>query len=142
VARADADEAEEFLRGILAHGGVAASEVKKQARQADMSEKCLRTARLRLGVKPAKRNFASGWWWALSAEDALDAEDALETCSEDQGNFAEQGGSSPDQDTEDAQDAHVSRTHNEGILGGGGHLRDDDATVADDAAVVDEKGVI
>jgi putative DNA primase/helicase len=81
------DEAREWLAELLTQGPKAAAEVKKEARQAGISEKAVRLARGKLGVKPHKRTFAGGWIWELP-QDAL-----LRRCPED------------------------ARTQNEGILG-------------------------
>ena len=76
--RTATEEAVEFLRDLLRHAGVAAGEAAKQARQAGISDKALRLARQRLGIRPTKRSFASGWWWCLPGSAGADgAEDAL-----------------------------------------------------------------
>ena len=51
------------------------SDVQKEARSAGISEKSLRVAREKLGIKPKKSNFKGGWEWSLF-EDALNNEDA------------------------------------------------------------------
>lgn len=69
------DEAESFLLEILANGSVRAEEVSKQAALVGITNKPLRSARMRLGIKPKKSGFKDGeWWWALP-EDALRTED-------------------------------------------------------------------
>jgi putative DNA primase/helicase len=76
--RTATDEAMVWLRKRLTAGPMLASEAQKEARQAGISGKALRTARERLGIKSVKRAFSSGWDWSLPrAEDALKAEDAL-----------------------------------------------------------------
>lgn len=59
--RTATDEAEEWLLEVLRPGPSSAGEIQKQARQAGISEKALRRARERLGIKPRKRDFAGGW---------------------------------------------------------------------------------
>ena len=88
------DEAQSWLIEILAAGPMKTSEVQKEARQAGIADKPLRTARERLGIKPYRRAFSGGWWWTLP------------TC----------------QDAQGAQDAQLARTEKQGILGGRGHL--------------------
>lgn len=63
-------EAREWLSELLAHGRMRAGDVKRDARQAGLGEKALRSAREQLGIKPAKMDFAGGWWWELPTEDA------------------------------------------------------------------------
>lgn len=58
-------EAADWLRDLLDPGPLKAGDVQKQARAAGINEKPLRTARVRLGIKPCKRSFSGGWWWAL-----------------------------------------------------------------------------
>lgn len=64
------DEAVDFLRDILKLGPMRTKEIMKEAAGAGISEKTLRRARERLGIKPAKRGFSAGWWWELPAEAA------------------------------------------------------------------------
>lgn len=71
--RSATDEAEEWLRGELDAGPKPARDVQKSARAAGLSEKALRTARARLGVKPVKSGFGGGWTWGLPVEDAQGA---------------------------------------------------------------------
>lgn len=54
-----------FLRAELADGPRPAKEVKQAARDADISERTLRRARTRLGVKTNKSEFRGGWEWNL-----------------------------------------------------------------------------
>jgi putative DNA primase/helicase len=62
------DEAREWLADLLEHGPMKASDVKKEARQAGISDKALRRAREKLGIKPQKRAFTGGWEWGLSQD--------------------------------------------------------------------------
>lgn len=77
------DEAEDWLRELLASGPKRASEVQREARQAGISEKSLRRARERLGIRPKKQGgfFGGnpGWVWELpSLKMPSHAEDAHE----------------------------------------------------------------
>lgn len=69
-------EALDFLIKLLADGPVKTNEVMKEARQAGISEKPLRSAREKLGIKPQKTSFDGGWMWSIP-EDAPDSEVAL-----------------------------------------------------------------
>jgi putative DNA primase/helicase len=68
--RSMTSEAMDFLRAHLATGPSKAKEVQKEAREAGISEKTLRTARERLGIKPTKSGFSSGWFWEMPRQDA------------------------------------------------------------------------
>lgn len=94
--RSATDEAEDWLREVLAPGSMAAADVQKEARHAGISDKALRRARERLGVKPFKSGFSDGWRWQLPAPKMPSS-------------------------AEDAQDALPQKL---GILGGEGHLRE------------------
>ena len=75
--RSATDEAIDFLRDALAGGAMKASEVQKEAKQAGISDKSLRRAREKLGIRPRKASFQGGWRWMLPGEDApQDAQDA------------------------------------------------------------------
>ena len=75
--RTATDEAVDFLEDLLAGGPVEAAKAIKEAKRLGISEKALRRARERLGVRARKREFAGGWVWERSArvahEDAQDA---------------------------------------------------------------------
>ena len=58
-------EASEFLQDVLANGPMSAKDVKREAVEAGISAKSLRTAREALGIKPAKTGFEGGWVWSL-----------------------------------------------------------------------------
>lgn len=75
--RSATDEAQDWLRTLLKSGSMKAAEVQKEARHAGISEKSLRRARERIGIKPYKREFSGGWWWGINGgEDAQDAQGA------------------------------------------------------------------
>ena len=87
LARADAlpdsDDAEpkrpdanaEWLKTLLSRGGMNAADIQKEAREAGISDKQLRTAREKLGIEPKKMDFSKGWRWELPStnlpQDAL-----------------------------------------------------------------------
>jgi putative DNA primase/helicase len=101
-------EAQDWLRDLLSNGPVLADLAGRKAKAAGISEKPLRTARERLGVKPFKKNFKGGWLWALpNAKEARPSQDA----------------------PEDAQGAQTLRPGNVGAFDGEGHLREPDAEV-------------
>lgn len=66
--RSATDEAVDWLRSVLEGGPMRASEAQKQARNAGISDKGLRRAREKLGIKPRKQDFAGGWEWALPSK--------------------------------------------------------------------------
>lgn len=79
----------EILKLILAEGPKSAAEVKKEATQAGLTDKTLRRAREKLGIKPRKRDFKSGWMWSLPHhEDAQESQDAP---SKNEGNLGGNG---------------------------------------------------
>ncbi len=92
--RSATDEAQAWLTELLFDGPMRASDAQKEARQAGIADKPLRTARERLRIKPYRREFSGGWWWSLPVS----------------------------QDAQIPQDAHVARTEKQGILDGQGHL--------------------
>lgn len=68
--RSATSEAVDWLREYLASGPAKAIDVQREARDAGLSDKALRTARERLGIRSSKSGFSGGWCWALPAEDA------------------------------------------------------------------------
>jgi putative DNA primase/helicase len=68
--RSATDEAIEWLQEELKLGPKAVSVVQQEARKVGVSDKALRRARERLGVKPKKREFSGGWEWRLPVQDA------------------------------------------------------------------------
>jgi putative DNA primase/helicase len=73
--KSDKYEAVEFLKVALKEGPKSAKEVKKDASDAGISLKSLRSAREALRIKPEKAGFEGGWVWKLpkmpsEAEDA------------------------------------------------------------------------
>ena len=85
--RTATDEAADFLRNLLSAGPMQVSEIEKEARQAGINNKPLRSARNRLGIKPVKSSFQGGWVWALP-QDALNSQEAH---SLNEGNLELQG---------------------------------------------------
>ena len=85
----DTDWAITVLESVLSKGPVLVAEVQKEAKQAGISPKSLRTAREKLGVNPKKVGFNAGWVWSLPQhEDALKGEDAH---SENEGTLGVEG---------------------------------------------------
>lgn len=75
--KTSADWAVMVLQDVLKDGPVLASVAIKEAKQAGLTDKTLRTAREKLGIKPVKAAFRGGWLWSLPGhEDALDTEGA------------------------------------------------------------------
>lgn len=90
--RTSTSDAEELLRELLASGPRPAIEVKRQAREASISEKALRRARERLRVRSRKAGFADGWQWSLPAHPASeDAQGAPHKDGASSGTFGTQG---------------------------------------------------
>jgi putative DNA primase/helicase len=90
--RTQTDEAQDWLREVLAAGPVKAAAVLRMAKEAGISDKTLRSARERLEVKPGKSAFNDGWVWSLPPdEDALPDEDAQVSDSSIEGTFESEG---------------------------------------------------
>lgn len=69
--RSATSEAVDWLREHLATGPAKAKDVSREARDAGIGDKALRTAREKLGIKPVKSTFSGGWQWGLPrTEDA------------------------------------------------------------------------
>jgi archaellum biogenesis ATPase FlaH len=64
--RGASDEAEDFLRELLAAGSVPAREVQREARAAGIAPRTLERAKGRLGVKSTRPDgFTGPWFWTL-----------------------------------------------------------------------------
>jgi putative DNA primase/helicase len=65
--RSEKSEAIDFLMDALGNGPVSAKDTKKEAADAGISSKSLRSAREALGIKPEKTGFGGegGWVWNL-----------------------------------------------------------------------------
>ena len=63
--RSEKSEAIEFLEDALRAGPVSAKDMKREATDAGISSKSLRSAREALGIKPEKSGFEGGWVWKL-----------------------------------------------------------------------------
>ena len=63
--RSATDEAMDILKDILDAGALPSAEAQRQARAAGASDKAIRTARERLGIRPQKEGFAGKWVWQL-----------------------------------------------------------------------------
>ncbi len=72
------DEAEDWLRDLLADGPLSAKEVKRQAAEAGMAWRTIERAKKDLGIKPTKTRFDGGWEWSIKPKTAKNAEDRQE----------------------------------------------------------------
>jgi hypothetical protein len=59
------DTATDWLRELLADGSLPTTEIKSQANEAGFAWATLRRAKERLGIRPRKSGFESGWTWEL-----------------------------------------------------------------------------
>ncbi|MDP8971755.1 MAG: AAA family ATPase [Actinomycetota bacterium] len=71
--RSAVDEAAEFLHDVLGRGPVWSKQVKKEAREADISDATLRRAKAGLGVRSVKEGDGS-WSWTLPDVEGQDEE--------------------------------------------------------------------
>jgi putative DNA primase/helicase len=110
------DEAREWLREMLSAGPMKVADIRKEARQAGIHEKPLRSAREKLGIKPEKSSFSGGWVWALKS-----SADELST-----GDAAAKMPSMPEDAQNPCQEMRAS-WEGEGILGDELSTGDDDA---------------
>jgi hypothetical protein len=63
------NEAADFLRNKLHDGPGLVQDIQKEAEARGISERTLRRARKKLGVKPGKNAFKGGWAWHLDNKD-------------------------------------------------------------------------
>lgn len=71
------DWATSILEGLLSKGSMLVSEIKEETKAAGITEKMLRRAREKLGLKTHKSDFKGGWVWSLPGhEDAQEYEEA------------------------------------------------------------------
>jgi hypothetical protein len=64
--RGPSDDAESFLRDLLADGPILAREVSRQSRQAGIAPRTLERAKGRLGIKSVRPDgFTGAWYWAF-----------------------------------------------------------------------------
>ena len=75
--KSDKAEAIEFLKEMLEAGPMAAKDVKREASDAGISLKSVRSAREALQIKPKKAGMEGGWLWKLPKMPSV-AEDACE----------------------------------------------------------------
>ncbi len=59
------DTATDWLRELLADGPLPTTEVRSQANEAGFAWATMRRAKERLGIRPRKSGFESGWTWEL-----------------------------------------------------------------------------
>jgi putative DNA primase/helicase len=114
--RSATTEAMDWLREHLETGPAKAKDVQRDARDAGFSDKALRTAREKLGIKPTKSGFSGGWQWAISTP-----EDAP---------FAPKMPKAPKNPGQESEG-------NLGIFDGFGHLGSDSGTTAADIVEVE-----
>ncbi len=69
-ADSDARDAASWLRDLLADGPLPARQIQRDARDYGLTEKQVRRAREKLGIRPHKAGVRDGWTWALPPEDA------------------------------------------------------------------------
>jgi hypothetical protein len=81
------ENAEEFLKTTLSTGDIAVQDIKRLAREGDISDKTLRTARERLGIKPYMVRGEKGkllqWKWPSPAPDESEATGQLAEDNDD-----------------------------------------------------------
>lgn len=76
-AKTGTDWAEDVLLAILTNGPVPVMQIRKEAREAGLSDKQLRRAGEQLCITSKKSGFAGGWVWSLPGhEGAQESEDA------------------------------------------------------------------
>ena len=64
------DEAEDFLRDMLASGPVATKDLQSEANAAGLSWATIRRAKGQIGATAAKTGIDGGWMWQLPVQDA------------------------------------------------------------------------
>ena len=93
--KSQTDEAQEWLHDLLIDGPVKMTDATKKANTFGISQKSLRTARERLGVKPRKQGYTGGWVWSLphaqDAQPSQGAQDAQPLSLGTLGTFDESG---------------------------------------------------
>jgi putative DNA primase/helicase len=99
----EVDEAEQFLRELLAGGAMTSGEVKRESRDAGYAWATIRRAQKHLGIKPTKSGMKGKWFWSLNNQNHEDAHE----------------------DVEDAQQNSVSN------FGKNEHLRENSSSIAD-----------
>jgi hypothetical protein len=112
VKKAGPSAAVDFLQQALSDGPMEQAEIVQLGQEAGFSEKSLRAAREKLGVKSRKEGFGTSgkWVWVLSTGAAMPTlvvdNDATERTSPDENQPpANAGGCGSSQATEHAQDA-------------------------------------
>ena len=85
--RSATDEAAEALRELLAYGPLKASDAQSKLRSAGFSEKQIRSARERLGIKPKRSGFGAGgtFVWSLTSDHRC-PENPIDAFSQREGN--------------------------------------------------------
>lgn len=86
-ARSMTDEAADWLRHFLDDGAIPADEATREARKLGFTDKALRKARERLGVRSRKAGMRGGWEWALSPKMPSTPEGDQDALSQREGAF-------------------------------------------------------
>ena len=74
----EVDEAEQFLRELLATGAMTSGEVKRESRDAGYAWATIRRAQKRLGIKPTKSGMKGKWFWSLNNKKYEDVHEDVE----------------------------------------------------------------
>ncbi len=86
----EVDEAEQFLRELLAGGAITSGEVKRESRDAGYAWATIRRAQKHLGIKPIKSGMKGKWFWSINNQKYEDAhEDAEDAQQNRMSNFVE-----------------------------------------------------
>jgi AAA domain/DnaB-like helicase N terminal domain len=111
------DDAAEFLRDLLGAGPMEANEAKRKGREAGITDKTLRRAREKLGVKPYRVGQPGGgghWMWSLSTKVPSTHPSNIER---QDGQDRQDRRVDEEQAAEGARDAHVAHEGNDGHFG-------------------------
>jgi putative DNA primase/helicase len=114
--RGATDEATDWLRDMLVDGAMKAADVQKQARIAGISDKGLRRAREKLGIRPKKQDFTGGWIWSLPTKMPEGVHTKTLGTLGTLGTFED--AHTPTKTSQDAQDALKTGGGREGTFGG------------------------
>jgi len=82
----EVDEAEQFLRELLAGGAITSGEVKRESRDAGYAWTTIRRAQKHLGIKPTKSGMKGKWLWGLNNKNHEDAREDVEDVEDAQQN--------------------------------------------------------
>ncbi len=89
-AGSEVDEAEQFLRELLAGRAITSGEVKRESRDAGYAWATIRRAQKHLGIKPTKSGMKGKWFWSLNNKNHEDAREDVEDAQQNSvSNFGE-----------------------------------------------------